>query len=257
MVSAKEIIIKPITSKAAIRLVKKVHYSHSVVVNSQFHLGVFLNGSLEGAMQFGPSLDKSKTIGLVKDTHWNGFMELNRMAFSDVLPRNSESRAISIAMRMIKKHYPHIEWIVSYADGTQCGDGTIYRASGFVLTGIKKNNTIWQSPEGECTTHLSLQLALQGKGTKKINRVTKTKGAEIKNTGASSMKPFKDAGYKPMVGYQLRYIYFINKAAQERLNVEVLPFSKIDEMNARMYKGIAAKACDGNDQLHSEGATPI
>ena len=76
-------------------------------------------------MQFGPSIDKNKTIGLVKDTPWNGFMELNRLAFSDLLPKNSESRALSIAMRLIRKHAPHVEWILSYADGTQCGDGTI------------------------------------------------------------------------------------------------------------------------------------
>jgi hypothetical protein len=40
-------------------------------------------------------------------------------------------------MRMIQKHYPHVEWVISFADGCQCGDGTIYRAAGFVLTGIK------------------------------------------------------------------------------------------------------------------------
>jgi hypothetical protein len=64
------------------------------------------------------------------------------MAFSDILPRNSESRAIAISIRLIKKNAPHIKWIVSFADGCQCGDGTIYRASGFELTAIKKNKTI-------------------------------------------------------------------------------------------------------------------
>ena len=72
-------------------------------------------------------------FGLVKDTKWNDFLELNRMAFDDYLPKNSESRSISVAMKLIKKHYPNIEWVVSFADGTQCGDGTIYRASGFRL----------------------------------------------------------------------------------------------------------------------------
>lgn len=37
--------------------------------------------------------------------------------------------------------YP-IEWVVSFADATQCGDGTIYRASGFLLTGIRENKTV-------------------------------------------------------------------------------------------------------------------
>lgn len=138
MCSAKDIHVAPINSKDANAFVKKVHYSGTVVNNSQLHLGVFLSGKLEGVMQFGPSMDKRKIQGLVADTRWNDFIELNRMAFSDRLPRNSESRALAIAFRMIRKHYPHIEWVISFADGAQCGDGTIYRASGFLLTGIKK-----------------------------------------------------------------------------------------------------------------------
>ncbi len=97
MSKAKEIIVKPISSKDAARIVKSCHYSGKVVQNSQLHFGVFLDGKCGGAMQFGPSLDKRKIQGLVRDTSWNGFIELNRMAFADWLPRNSESRAISVA----------------------------------------------------------------------------------------------------------------------------------------------------------------
>ena len=60
---------------------KAHHYSGKVVNNSTLHFGVFLEGNLHGVMSYGPSLDKSKIIGLVKDTGWNEFLELNRMAF--------------------------------------------------------------------------------------------------------------------------------------------------------------------------------
>ena len=40
-----------------------------------------------------------------------------------------------------------------------------------------------------------------------------------------------------MEGYQLRYIYFIDKAYRARLTVPEIPFSKIDEVGAGMYKG--------------------
>ena len=149
MASAKDIVVKAVSAKAANDVVKQVHYSGKVVPNSKLHFGVYLDGRLEGVMSFGPSMDKRKSLAFVEDTQWNGFLELNRMAFSDRLPKNSESRALGVAMRLIKKHYPHIEWIVSYADGSQCGDGTIYRASGFVLTGIKKNTSMLRFPDGE------------------------------------------------------------------------------------------------------------
>ena len=131
MPGAKDLLVAKIDTNVANNFVKKMHYSGKVVSNSQVHLGVFYNNRLEGVMQFGPSIDKAKSIGTVKDTPWHGFLELNRMAFSEKLPKNSESRAIGIAMRLFKKNAPHIKWIISYADGTQCGDGTIYRASGF------------------------------------------------------------------------------------------------------------------------------
>lgn len=103
MGSAKDLIVKVIPSKVAVPFVKKHHYSGKVVNNSNLHFGVFYEGRLHGVMSFGPSLDKSKIQGLVEGTGWNEFIELNRMAFDDVLPRNSESRAIAIAMKLIKK----------------------------------------------------------------------------------------------------------------------------------------------------------
>lgn len=251
----------PISQRDAADLVRRIHYSGKVTQNSQLHLGVFLDGKLEGAMQFGPSLDKRKIQGLVSGTLWNGFLELNRMAFSEKLPRNSESRALGIAFRMIKKHYPHIEWIVSFADGTQCGDGTIYRASGFVLTAIKKNDQIWIAPEGEIFSRVSLtdgksKQQQQQQAQKIVNRVSMTKGQAIVHAmsmrgvyspgqtekmaitgGGASMRAFTDAGFKPLAGFQLRYIYFLNPAARARLTVPVLSFDKIAESGAAMYLG--------------------
>ena len=51
------------------------------------------------------------------------------------------------------------------------------------------------------------------------------------------MKQYIDAGFNPIPGFQLRYIYFLNPKASERLTVPVLPFSKIEEMGASMYRG--------------------
>lgn len=208
---AKEIEVKVIPSKIANEFVKKHHYSGKVVQNSQLHFGAFLDGKLHGVMSFGPSMDKSHVIGLVKGTGWNEFIELNRMAFDDYLPKNSESRCIAIAIKLIKKSAPQIKWIISFADGTQCGDGTIYRASGFVLTDIKKNKTILENSAGDVKADICFN----------INPRLKEKKKE----------------YKPKKGFQLRYIYFVDKACRDKLTVPILPFDKIDEIGAGMYKG--------------------
>ncbi len=242
MTTAKDILLKPIPANDANELVKRVHYSGKVVQNSQLHIGVFLHGKLEGAMQFGPSLDKRKIQGLVTGTQWHEFIELNRMAFSDALPRNSESRAIAIAMKLLKKHAPQIKWVISFADATQCGDGTIYRASGFVLTGIKKNSQIWAAPTGARFSRTSLtdnrSKAQQSAAQRIVSRVTVTKGDyALSGGGGASMKKYEEAGFVPLDGYQLRYIYFIDPTYHQRLTVPVLPFSEIDRLGAGMYKG--------------------
>lgn len=240
MSGAKAIHLAPIAGSVAHDFVRRHHYSGKSVNNSQLHLGIFLGRALVGAMQFGPSLDKSKMVGLVRGTPWNGFLELNRLALVDDTPRNTESRALAVAMRLIRKHYPHVQWVVSFADGTQCGDGTIYRAAGFVLTAIKRNTQIWEAPTGPRESRTSLtdgRSKQQQMAATRLSRVTATKAGNILATGAASMRTFKDAGFKPLPGYQLRYLYFLDPTAHERLTVPVLPFSIIDRMGARMYRG--------------------
>lgn len=255
MGEAKRLRVEPISSSDARAIVKKWHYSHKIVQNSSLHLGVFLDGRCEGAMQFGPSLDKRKLLGLVDGTGWNEFLELNRMAFSPRLPRNSESRALAYALRFIRKTYPWIKWVVSFADATQSGDGGIYRATGFVLTAIKKNAQVWGSADG----------------VSRVSRVSQTKGAAIvsrtgvtamlagikhqpkvvdslsvlskvsnlgASRGASSMRPWREAGYAPLPGFQIRYVFFLDPSARSRLTCPVLPFSEIERAGARMYLGV-------------------
>ena len=154
----KEIEIKVIPSKIANPFICKHHYSGKIVNNSKLHFGCFLDGRLHGVLSYGPSTDKRRLIDLVQGTGWNNFIELNRMAFDDYLPRNSESYCIGATLRMIKKQAPQIKWVVSFADGTQCGDGTIYRASNFVLTGINPNKTIILMPDGSTVADLTLNL---------------------------------------------------------------------------------------------------
>jgi hypothetical protein len=206
---AKQIIVKVIPAKIANDFVKQNHYSGKVVPNSKLHFGCFLDNRLGGVMSFGPSINKKGTINLVEGTGWNEFIELNRMAFSDYLPKNSESRCISIAIKLIKKNAPHIKWVISFADGTQCGDGTIYRASGFKLVGIAENTALRVNPETGEAMHV------------------------IQAHHLKMSKEFRS--WKPFEGYQLKYVYLIDKTC--KLTKPVIPFEKIDEIGAGMYKG--------------------
>ena len=230
---AKDIIVKPIAAKDATRIIKALHYSGKVARTSTVHFGVFLDGKCGGALQFGGSINKRGMLGLVKGTQWNEFIELNRMALADWLPRNGESRVIAVAMRLLKKHYPHLQWVVSFADGCQCGDGTIYRASGFVLTAIRDNTTMWRMADGEV-------LADQVFGCKYGNGMSTGDNPLTRygKRGPESRGEFMQrVGATKLPGFQLRYIYFLDPTARERLTVPIIPFSEIAKRGASMYRG--------------------
>ncbi len=250
MGDAKRIIVQPISAKDANRIVQSLHYSGKTVQNSQLHLGVFLDGRCGGAMQFGPSLDKRKIQGLVEGTLWNEFIELNRMAFADWLPRNGESRALGFAFRWMRKQYPQIKWCVSFSDATQCGDGTIYRASGFFLTGISDNSTLYEFPDGERVANIGIKTGYEWQ-KKRFGKVI---------FGEAALQEAKRLGAKKITGYQLRYIYFLDPTARERLTVPILPFSEIDRRGAGMYKGKPRVRSEDSgtsgDQPEGGGANP-
>jgi hypothetical protein len=234
---AKDIIVKPLDSKIANEFVKKHHYSGKVTNNSLIHFGVFLDDKLHGVASFGPGIDKRKTIGLVKNTGWNDFLELNRLAFDDYLPKNSESRALSIIVKLLKKRAPHIKWILSYADGSQCGDGSIYRAAGFHLTNIKENKSMYKLPDGNVVCHLVFSAGFGGNGEGSV----KSKYGKVGDYASwSAQKYLKHIGAVPIPGFQLRYILLIDKTCE--LNVPSMPYSKIYEVGAGMYKGKSVKS---------------
>jgi len=236
----KQIMVRPIAAAIGKQICKENHYSRKVVPNSQIHLGAFLHGRCLGVMQFGPSMDRNRMCLVVRGTKPREMLELNRMAFSDELPRNSESRCLGFALRLIAKTYPTIKWVVSFADACQCGDGAIYRACNFVLTSIKKNTSLLTMGDGKVVARKTLDDHIDPKTGRFMSAIMREKGA------------------KPLVGYQLRYIYFLHPDERQNLTCPEIPYSAIDECGARMYKGVRPKH-SGDAVAHQAaegGSTP-
>lgn len=232
MSTAKDIVIKVIDSASSRKIVERYHYSGKCTQNSQIHFGVFLNGKLEGALQFGPSIDKrrmAENLGI----GFNDALELNRMALSDVCPKNSESRSLGICLRILKKKYPHLKVIISFADACQCGDGTIYRASGFKLHSFKKNTTMRVLPDGRIIADKTFN--------DKIGRTID--GISLRDT-------------KPLKGFQMKYLFFFDKDLEK--NFKFVEFDKIPQ-DVKMYKGLKRTEHENNAsdfQSEESGAIP-
>ena len=232
MFTAKDIIVKVIDSASSRKVVERYHYSGKCTQNSQIHFGVFLNEKLEGALQFGPSIDKrrmAENLGI----GFNEGLELNRMALSDACPKNSESRVLGICLRMLKKKYSHLRVIISFADACQCGDGTIYKASGFKLHSFKKNTTLLKTPDNEIVADKTFN-----------------------NSIIKKYKGFKKSDCSKVTGFQMKYLFFFDKELEKKF--KFVDFDKIPK-EVRMYKGLKrveleSKATDF--QLVESGAIP-
>lgn len=228
MSEVKNLVVKLIDSKSANEIVKKYHYSGKVTQNSQLHFGVFKNDILVGALQYGPSIDKRRMASSL-GIGMNECLELNRMAISDVCGKNTESRVLGITLRMIKKKYPFIKCIVSFSDACQCGDGTIYRASNFKLIGYKKNTSLLYVPDG-VVGELRKFVSFDG------NIVAdKTLNNSILSNGKRVTSLARELGVRPIVGYQMKYVYFFDKKLEDR--TKVIAFDNIPN-DVRMYKGV-------------------
>ena len=126
-----------------------------------------------------------------------------------------------------------VKWVISFADACSCGDGTIYRASNFVLTGIKENLNLAELPDGT-RVH---KMTLASNPTSPRKELGGLTFFDVTG-GTYNFKKYLDyVGATPIPGFQLRYIYFIDKSKRKDLTVPEIPFSKIDELGAGMYKG--------------------
>lgn len=207
---ARRIQIAGISRSEASEIVRAYHYSGEPRAQSHTHLGVTLDGRLLGALQWGSPIDPRMVIGLVDGTRWGGMIELHRMAFSPELPRNSESRALGMCARAIRRHAPWIEWLLTYADGGRSGTGVIYRAAGWLLTGITRGSTFWRCPDGSVVSAFGLWAS---------PAVRARWGIVSRRT-----QDLLAAGLTPMTCSQYRYVLPLQPGVRERLTVPVLPY---------------------------------
>lgn len=252
MPTARDIRLRPLDARTARSFIERHHYSRKSTPHTQFHIGVYLGASLEGVMQYGPSIDRRKMLGLVEGTSLRQCVELNRMAFTDRLPRNSESRALAISLRLLRRHAPHLKWVVTFADATQCGDGTIYRAAGFLLTAVKPNGNLVRLPSGEVVHKMLLACTPNAPRPELGGRSF----FDVTGGSFSMTRYVEESGGEIIPGYQIRYIAFLDRTWRDRLTCEVLPYSVLDQMGARMYRGERPRPCDGSADSGAPGIPP-
>lgn len=92
-----------------------------------FAFGLCLDNRVHGVMTFG----RPAANGAARcfDLRQCDTIELRKMWCDDVLPKNSESQALAISARLIRKRYPKIHVLFTYCEGEE--QASAYRGAGW------------------------------------------------------------------------------------------------------------------------------
>ncbi len=156
----RQFFVAQIPRRQAVDIILSRHYSGRIVNNSYVHQGIFLDGKLLGVMQWGYALNPARADKVVSGTNSTAYLELNRMWLDDLAPRNSESRALSYAIKYFRKAMPWVAWLQSFAD-ERCGKyGVVYQAANFLYVGAHK--TRFYELNGQCYHEMLLTAHRKG-----------------------------------------------------------------------------------------------
>lgn len=204
--------VKEIDRNLANKIIINNHYSKKFYNATYIHLGVFIESALVGVLQYGYAMNPASMGSVVTGTEIDEYLELNRMWLDDSAPRNSESKAISYSIKFLKRKYPKIRWIQSFAD-ERCGRfGVVYQAANFEFYG-EHEAKFWTLDDE--IYHNSLM----------------TRNPTLSKS-AAYLQENKDRATSETLR-QFRYLYFINNKYRKDVALTKQPFPKHGEQHAQ------------------------
>lgn len=104
--------------------IREHHYLHTTPAGAVIRMNFTDDlGNLIGAMMWGRNTSPKQDQ--------KNMLCLTRMYFVDSAPKNTESRALSMARKYIRKHFPQIKGIVAYSPTGEGHEGIVYQADGW------------------------------------------------------------------------------------------------------------------------------
>jgi len=228
--------VREIHRARANAIIKRRHYSGKFVNNSYVHLGVFVAGEMLGVLQFGYAMNPASGGSVVPGTANDEYLELNRMWLDDFAPKCSESRAISHAVKYIRRAYPKVRWIQSFAD-ERCGlNGKVYQAANFGFYG-EHVSTFWEI-DGEF-----------------YHNIVATSPSRADTQAAIRFKAGRDRAVRHDLR-QFRYLFFLAPRFAKACALEKRPFPAVGPLDAPESIGCEAGAtpADRSTLLAFDGA---
>jgi adenine modification enzyme len=201
--------IKVIDRNLANDIIKKNHYSKKFYNATYIHLGVYEKDNMVGVLQYGYAMNPASCSSVVEGTEMDQYLELNRMWLSDEIEtKYPESRAISYSIKYIRRQYPKVKWIQSFADERCGGFGIVYQACTFSYYGEHKSD-FWEL-EGQVYHNIQMT----------VSKDSKRYAGEAKY-----LQENKDRA-KRLNLRQFRYIKFLDQREKKKCLLKEQPYPK-------------------------------
>lgn len=133
-VNKKKLNMKQISSQMARPIIEEGHYSH-YMPQSYLCLGFYYDNWLATVIVYGPPVGRNVAGSVFEGGTERNVWELVRLFSYDWAGKNSESRAISLSFKYIKKNHSEVVALISYADPFEGHQGGIYKATNWRFEG--------------------------------------------------------------------------------------------------------------------------
>ena len=110
------------------------------------NFGIFVGESLLGIAVIGPG--PPNIVRFFAGAERHEVVCLARFWLDDRLGRNSESRALGILLRLLRRHQQAIKALVAYSDVSAGHSGGIYKAAGFLFLGTSDGSPYYRLADG-------------------------------------------------------------------------------------------------------------
>lgn len=216
-----EWIIRELPLKVAAEFVAAHHYSKVMPRLNKVILGLFEKENLVGVITFGWGVRPKDTIKkLFPSLDSKDYLEIGKLCLLDELPKNSESRFISAAMRFLRQLRPELKVLFTWADAIWGKPGYIYQASNFLFGG-SIGSEAYRTFEGERLHPRQLHKYLMSKGV--ISKGNRGYWEPV-NGKAGVHRPYAkdmvDLKLSHVRGLQFRYVYFLCKDRERETLLE-------------------------------------
>jgi hypothetical protein len=143
--AVREMEVREVSARFAREYIATYHYTRTMPDSTRFIYAGYFGSTLAGIICFGMGTGKNQYTAIIPTIQNGEYVELTRLWSPDGMPRNTESRLIGQAMKLLPAE---IKLVLSFADPSRGHEGYIYQATNFSYCGMSNGGKMLLTADG-------------------------------------------------------------------------------------------------------------